>query len=82
MMTKSAYKLETLKTRIDHLIKLHRACEVASNDFKDAIKHTAEDAGLDAATVSKYIKARAGEKFESTRDKAIQLAIVFDEVGD
>lgn len=75
-------KLESLQTRVEHLVKLHNAAATAATDFKEACNKVAEDAGLNAATVSKYIKARAGDddRFEATKAKALQMALVFEEV--
>jgi hypothetical protein len=75
-------KLESLQTRVDHLVKLHKAAETASTDYKEACNKVAEDAGLNAATVSKYIKARAGDRFDETKARALQLALVFEEISD
>ena len=42
----------------------------------------AEQSGLLAATVRKYVKARAGDKFEDEKTKAQQLALCFEEITD
>lgn len=73
-------KLESLTVRVDELVKLHNAAATASADLADAIKDTAEKAGLNAATVRKFIAAKAGEKFDETREKIRQLALVFEEI--
>ena len=75
-------KLETIKTRVGELVKLQKAAEDAAETFGDAIKKAAEDSGLLAATVRKFVKARAGDKFEEEKTKAQQLALVFEEVGE
>lgn len=75
-------KLESLQTRIPELVKLHIKAAEASQDFNDAVKTVAEKSGLLAATVRKYVKARAGDKFDDEKTKAQQLALVFEEVAD
>lgn len=75
-------KLESLQTRVEQLIKLHIAAAEASQDFNDAVKAAAEQSGLLAATVRKYVKARAGDKFDDEKTKAQQLALVFEEITD
>ena len=75
-------KLESLSTKVDHLIALHEKVATATNDYQDAVKAVAEASGLLSATVTKYVKARAGDedKFEEAKTKALQLALVFEEV--
>ncbi len=74
-------KLESLVTRMPELIKLHNDAESAATDFKEAVKTAAEVSGLNASTVSTYVKARAGDKFDEKKDKVMQLALVFEEVA-
>jgi transcription termination factor NusB len=74
-------KIETLQVGMDELLKLHTAAENAATDFKEAVKAIAEKSGLNAATVSKYVKARAGDNFDATKGKVLQLALVFEEVN-
>ena len=74
-------KLEALSVKVDELVKLHNRSSEAATDFAEAVKLVAEQAGLNAATVRKYITARAGDNFDDTKEKIRQLALVFDEVG-
>lgn len=73
-------KLESLATKMPQLLKLHKASEEADTDYKEAVKKAAEASGLLAATVNKYVNARAGDSFEEVKSKVQQLALVFDEV--
>lgn len=73
-------KLEALSVKVDELVKLHNTMSNAATDFGEAVKAVAEKAGLNAATVRKYVAARAGDKFDDTREKIRQLALVFDEI--
>lgn len=75
-------KLEALTTKVDHLVKLHTAAADAKRDYNDAVKVVAEASGLLAATVSRYIKARAGDNFDDAKKKAMQLSLVFEEIGE
>lgn len=73
-------RMESLATRVDHLVQLSSKAKDAAQDYKDAVKKVAENSGLLAATVSRYVKARAGEHFEDAARKAKQLALVFEEI--
>jgi hypothetical protein len=73
--------MEPVKDRIEDLILLLASADEASAKFDDAIKATAEKAGLLAAVVRKFVKARAGEKFEEEQQKVEQLSLIFEEVG-
>ena len=73
-------KLETIKTRVPELVTLKKRCDDAAKDYGDAIKKAAEDSGLLAATVRKFVNAKAGDNFDEEKDKVAQLALVFDEV--
>jgi len=79
--TPAVIKLESLETKTDHLIKLCTKADEAATDYKEAVNKVAESAGLNAATVNKYIKARVGDKFDETNQKIQQLALVFEECG-
>ena len=78
-MTASA-KLESLATRLPHLMQLHALAKESATDLKEAIDGAAEASGLFPATVSAFVKARAGDKFEEKKEKVAQMAIVFEEV--
>lgn len=73
--------LENLSVKVYELVQLHNAASEAANDFGEAVKAVAEKAGLNAATVRKYIAARAGDKYDETEAKVLQLALVFEEVA-
>lgn len=75
-------KLEELQNRVPQLIELKKKADEAKQVYTDAIKSTAEQSGLLAATVSRYVKARAGDKFEDEKTKATQLALCFEEITD
>lgn len=77
----SVIKLESLQTKMKKLVELHNHAEAVAQDFKDAVKAAAEASGLLAATVSKYVRAKAGENFEETKAKVTQLSLVFEELN-
>jgi hypothetical protein len=70
-------KLDKARAKIDYLIKLHTTASEAKHDYSEAIKVSAEEAGILAAVLSKYVKARAGEKFEAEKTEVIQLSLIF-----
>ena len=70
-----------VKESIDELVALKIQADAAGDKFNDAVKATAEKAGLLASVVRKFVQARAGEKFEEEKTKCVQLSLVFEEVG-
>jgi uncharacterized protein (UPF0335 family) len=82
-MTKATVvQLEHLKTRVDHLLQLHDEAKTAAEAYTDALKTVAENSGLDASTVRRYIAARAGDKFYKVKSGVMQMALVFEETGE
>ena len=74
-------KIESLNTRIKHLVGLHNKAADASKDLAEGIKKVAEESGLLAATVRKFIAAKASEDFDEAKRKVVQLALVFEEAN-
>ena len=74
-------KTEALAVKADELVRLYKAQENAAKDFGDAIKATAETAGLHAKNVRSFVIAKAGEKFEEKKAQVEQLALIFEEVS-
>lgn len=74
--------MEPVKEGIEDLVQLYVKAGTANDRLNDAIKATAEKAGLLASVVRKFVVARAGEKWEEEHRKVNQLALVFDEVGN
>jgi hypothetical protein len=75
-------RLETAGTRVPELIKLYKAAEAAGADLNDAVKKAAEDSGLLASVVRKFVCACAGENYEKEKQKSDQLSLLFEEVGE
>lgn len=78
----SVIKLETLHVRAQNLMDLRIAAALANKEYNDAVTAVAEASGLNAATVSRYIRARCGTNFIEERDRASQMALVFEELGE
>lgn len=72
--------LDALKDNIGHLVELLHLSEGAAKDYSDGIKANAEKAGIQASVLSKFVKAKAGEKFEEKERDCRQLVMLFDEV--
>src|SRR5712664_4226457 len=73
---------KVVKDKINHLVKLKTTADEAVADFADAVKKVAEDSGLLAASVRKFVVARAGEGYEEAKRKCEQLSLLFEEVGE
>lgn len=74
-------KLSAVKDKISDLITLYNKAGDANDKLNDAIKATAEKAGLLSSVVRKFVVARAGDRFEEEARKVEQLNLVFDEIG-
>lgn len=74
--------LRPIKDGIEELITLYTQQQESAARCSDAIKAAAEKSGLLANVVRKFVKARAGEKFEEAKRTVEQLSLVFDEVGE
>lgn len=73
---------EPVQNRIDELVRLKSKADDASEALSDAIKKTAEDSGLLATVLRRFVNARAGERFVEKKREVSQLSLVFDEVGE
>ena len=71
-----------VKDRIADLIALYIKAGEASDKFNDAVKATAEKAGLLSSVVRKFVVARASEKYEEEARKVEQLSLIFETLGD
>jgi hypothetical protein len=74
-------KLDVIKDRIDELVQRYKAAQDEAEGFNSGIKAAAEASGLLASVVRKFVVARAGEKFADKKNEAMQLSIIFEEVG-
>lgn len=70
------------KDEIDRLVNLKGEAKDAAERYNDAIKYVAEQAGLLASVLRKFVGARVGEKYEDEKRKAEQLQLCFDEIGE
>lgn len=73
--------MQPIKEAIDDLVGLHEKAGAAADKFNDAVKATAEKAGLLASVVRAFVVARASDKFDEAKTKCQQLSLCFDEVG-
>ena len=75
----AVFNPEAVTTKVDHLVSLYKAQQNAATDFSEAIKAVAENAGINAASLRKFVAAKAGDDFEEAKAKVQQLALVFEE---
>jgi hypothetical protein len=75
-------KLESLVTKIPELATLYAIKCDAVESYNEAVCFAASESGLMPSTVSKYIAARASENYHHYKTKAMQMALVFDEVNE
>lgn len=75
---------KVLEPKIDKLVKLYEAAEVAKDALSEAVKKAAESSGFNAAALKKFVKARAGgeDEFADRKRDAEQLVLLFDKVGE
>jgi hypothetical protein len=71
--------LDALKDSLEHLVELLHLAQSAAKDYSDVIKNNAEIAGIQASVLGRFVKAKAGEKFEQHERDARQLVMLFDE---
>ena len=72
--------LDVLKNGVvQELLLLKLSAKAASEDFSSAIRAKAEDAGLNAAVLRKYVNALAAKKTEEQVKQAEQLVLLFSE---
>lgn len=76
-VTGTIYKLEPLKDRVRHLMTLCMSARLASTEFAEAVKDTAEKTKLDAPVIRAYIMARTSEQLHKKQSAAEQLSLLF-----
>ena len=76
-------KLEELNPlAIATLITDFRAAHDAAEVLAEGVKANAERAGIQASVLRKFIAARAGENFGDKKRDALQLSLLFEEIGE
>jgi hypothetical protein len=78
----AAISLRPIKDGIEELVTLYTQQQESAARCSDAIKAAAEQSGLLANVVRKFVKARAGDKFEEAKRTVEQLSLVFEELGE
>lgn len=73
---------QVIEKRIDELVRLKQSAETAAEEFAEGVKAAAEDSGMLASVVRRFVTARASEKFEERRRECEQLSILFEEIGE
>jgi len=73
-------KRDVVEDKIDHLVNLHNTAIERRKDFSDAVKAVAEESGMLASVVRRYVSARAGETDIEKKRECEQLSLLF-EVG-
>lgn len=76
---------DVIYKREEELVRLNVKAKDAAEDYSTAINKAAEDSGLNAAAVRKYIASKANDTFAADKKKVQQLALVFgadDETPD
>lgn len=72
--------LKIIKDRLVELKSLHSKSKDAGVAFGEAIKKAAQDSGLNASAVRKFVMAHAGDSLAERKRDAEQLSLLFDEV--
>lgn len=67
-----------VRDKLTELSRLYIAQVGATDAYSDAIKATAEQSGLLANVVSKYVKAMVSDKAEAKKREAEQLCLLFE----
>jgi MarR-like DNA-binding transcriptional regulator SgrR of sgrS sRNA len=78
----AAISLRPIKDGIEELVTLYTQQEESAARCSDAIKAAAEQSGLLANVIRRFVKARAGDKFEEAKRTVEQLSLVFEELGE
>lgn len=68
---------DVIYEREEELVRLHSKAKDAGEDYSTAINKAAEDSGLNAAAVRKYIASKANDTFAADKKRVQQLALVF-----
>jgi hypothetical protein len=75
-------KLDPVREKVEYLEQLYGDSCAAAEEFAEAVKSVAEQSGLLAAVVRKFVVARASEKFDEKKRQCEQLSLLFDDVGE
>jgi len=67
---------------IETMIADFKHAQDAATVLGESIKAWAEKAGLQSSVLRKFISARAGESFPDKKRDAMQLSLLFEELGE
>jgi len=74
--------LNVLQSRMQHLQDLAVQARAAAEAYRDALKATAEEAGVDTSALRAYVNARVRDDGGvKAKHRAEQLSLLFDELG-
>jgi hypothetical protein len=73
-------KLDIVQERLEELQRLYIASCQAADDFSQAIKSSAEESGLLAKVLRRFVVALADDKVEEKKRECEQLSFLFEEV--
>ena len=78
----SSVNVGVVQSRIRYLQDLAVQAKAAADDYREALKATAEEAGIDAGALRAYVNARIRDDGGvKQRQRAEQLSLLFDELG-
>jgi hypothetical protein len=77
-----AIRLDAVRDNIDDLVELFLKSQRAAHDFSSTINSVCERSGIMPSVLKKLVKAHAGDNFDKARQEVVQLALVFEEVGE
>lgn len=75
-----AIKLERISIRLPELEAAWQRKTDAAESYSDAVKHTAEECGLEPGALKAFINARMRDKQEKYEREAAQLTLLLDEL--
>jgi hypothetical protein len=75
-------ELDIVRNRLPELCGLLRTSLAANVELNEAIKACAEDSGLIAAALKRFVTARVKDKAAERRRDAAQICMMFDELGE
>lgn len=75
-------RLPEVRAALPNLEALCHHKIAAADAFSDACKAAGEKANLSPSVISAYVTAIVRDKLEDKREKAEQLALLFEEIGE
>lgn len=73
--------IDVVTANLDTLLTLYQSAKLSAEDLAEAIKGTAEKAGVSPWALKRYVASRASEKYEEKRAESAQLQLMFEEIA-